>query len=54
MPKSKMPRTNKDLRSKWTEEKMIKALEAVGSGIAVHRASIIYNVPRRTLRRYLK
>jgi len=49
-----MSQTNKN-RDKWTEEKMIKALEAVGSGITVHRASIIiYNVLRKTLRLYLK
>jgi len=31
MSRSKMSRTNTNLRGKWTEEKLIKALEAADS-----------------------
>jgi len=41
-----MPRTNNNLKGKWTEEKMIKALEAVGSEMTSYKASIIYNTQK--------
>lgn len=49
-----MPRHNRHLRGIWAQENMSRALEAVRSGMAIYRASITFDVPRRTLRRYLE
>lgn len=51
-----MPRYRaKGIRGKWSEASMKQALTAVKSGkMKVNTAANHYNVPRRTLRRYLQ
>ncbi|KAK9892680.1 hypothetical protein WA026_021533 [Henosepilachna vigintioctopunctata] len=45
----------KGIRGKWSEESMKQGLTAVKSGkMKVNTAAKHYNVPRRTLRRYLQ
>lgn len=44
----------RDIRAKWTEENMQKALAEVMRGrMKIYTASKYYNIPRRTLKRYL-
>lgn len=44
----------KGLRGQWTQDNLAKAIQAVTDGMSVNRARITYQVPRRTLRRYLE
>ncbi|XP_013200639.2 uncharacterized protein LOC106143167 [Amyelois transitella] len=49
-----MPRyKSKGIRSNWSEDDMKRAIAAVKRGVKIYTAAKNYNIPRRTLRRYL-
>ncbi|CAG9837954.1 unnamed protein product [Diabrotica balteata] len=40
-------------RAQWTEEAIEAAMNAVRDGMAVYKAALTFNIPRRTLRNHL-